>query len=294
MNRYQQVMENARLVMANPQLKAKRIEKTQPCRNMPCKKENCTYAHREEEYKLPLCLYEEFCKKPGCQMYHPNRESREDFMKRNHIGFVAKVVSQSAKYIPHNRCTKMCTNMTIDTPCKGYYTYCTFAHHISSIYVQGCDCDNKECWFFHSKYQDFFDYVMERKNEIGILDWHIEEYKKSLIREKKIQEEIQYFLENIESKEYDYDHYDHNDHIAEKQTKTKWEDGNFILYTCECEDEDEECKCEDVSKDGPVLIARLTEMPFMIEKFEKEEKERIEKEKVEMEKIENDLKSLLL
>lgn len=293
MNRYQKVMENARLIMGNPHLKAKHIEKTQPCRNMPCKKkENCKYAHSDEEYKLPLCLYEEFCKKMGCQMYHPNRETRQEFMERNHIGFVTKTVSQNAKYIPHNRNTKMCTNMTFDTPCQGQYTYCTFAHHINSIYVQGCDCQNKECNFFHLEYQDFFEYVMERRNEKGILDWHIEEYKKSLIKEQEIQKNIRYFLENLESKEYDYENKDEKNERQEKETKSKWVDGKFILYTCECEEDD--CDCEDVSKNGPVLIARLTEMPFVIERAEKEEKERQEKAEKEMEKIENDLKSLLL
>ena len=120
--------------------------------------------------------------------------------------------------------------MTFDTPCNRL-SYCTFAHSIDSICVQGCDCDQDECYLFHSHRQNFIGYVMARKNEIGILDWHVEEYHCYLLKQEEIQKKIKQFLETIEEDEKENKEEKEEDEKEEKELKIKKvEDNIFYIH----------------------------------------------------------------
>lgn len=68
---------------------AKRLKNSAPCRHIlnkgKCVITHCTFAHSMEDLSPPPCLFEESCKKLGCNSIHP-RESRDEWLKK--MGYI--------------------------------------------------------------------------------------------------------------------------------------------------------------------------------------------------------------
>jgi len=60
----------------------KHLWRTKPCVNgLKCRNiETCCGAHFKSEYRVPTCLYQEFCEKKGCEFYHPHMGTVEQYM----------------------------------------------------------------------------------------------------------------------------------------------------------------------------------------------------------------------
>ena len=82
------VIQGAKITLSNPELLRKHLFKSRPCFNGDkCKnKEECVGAHFLDEYRLPICLYLEFCQEKKCNAFHPHSgKTKEQFMEENNI-----------------------------------------------------------------------------------------------------------------------------------------------------------------------------------------------------------------
>lgn len=75
---------NARKFMSDKERLHQHLFKTRPCfYGSDCKnKEKCSGAHTMEEYKLPICLFMNFCEEEKCQNFHPHKDDKEKFMEK--------------------------------------------------------------------------------------------------------------------------------------------------------------------------------------------------------------------
>ena len=73
---------SARAFMADKERLRQHIYRTRACPNgAECKnKEGCQNAHFLEEYRIPICLFLNFCDEADCHYFHPTREAREKFL----------------------------------------------------------------------------------------------------------------------------------------------------------------------------------------------------------------------
>jgi|Laugresu1bdmlbsd_1035121.scaffolds.fasta_scaffold03531_5 hypothetical protein len=81
-DRFFEVKKNAHAVISNKDLMAKHLWRTKPCKyGLNCRNiETCCGAHFKSEYRVPTCLYQEFCEKKGCEFYHSHMGTAEQYM----------------------------------------------------------------------------------------------------------------------------------------------------------------------------------------------------------------------
>lgn len=156
---YEEIMKNAELLRSDPVLRAAHFKRTKPCTNMKCKDmEKCQFAHHLDEYRLPECFYSIFCKNTNCEMYHKDRITKEEYMKKYSIVFRSKNIFENEgenenvvekkQNEPSGAFTKLCNLMTSTSPCPR--KNCFFAHSIESLRLPTCHERGCYCKKFHS------------------------------------------------------------------------------------------------------------------------------------------------
>lgn len=70
------VFEQAKKTMSNEVLKKKHFEKTVACKHGEgcTRRQNCGFYHSEEERKLPMCMFLQYCTNMNCELVHPTEE----------------------------------------------------------------------------------------------------------------------------------------------------------------------------------------------------------------------------
>lgn len=194
--RVQDILSNANLIKNNPDLLKKHMWKTNPCSfGFDCKRghEKCGGSHFIEEYRPPMCLYEEICKNPSCDKFHPNRCSLEVYIKRNKIDTILmnksyldkckkarEIMSDPELLRQHLYRTRKCFN---GLSCSNKEK-CQGAHFLSEYRLPLClkmeYCYDTKCQHFHEGKQEKEDYMVSQ----GIsFEYNTEEdYKKSLLK----------------------------------------------------------------------------------------------------------------
>lgn len=88
-DRFEQVKKNAYRVISDKDLMNKHLWHTKPCKyGLSCSKiETCCGAHFKCEYRVPECLYQEFCEKKNCDFYHPHMGTEKEYMEFMKIEF---------------------------------------------------------------------------------------------------------------------------------------------------------------------------------------------------------------
>lgn len=159
--RRDEVMERAKLLRADRNAMNEHLRKSKPCTNTACLKTDCGFAHSLDDFRAPVCIYEEFCESATCTMFHPNRQTLDEYISIHNITF--KTVdsdtqsqhsqshsqhsqhSQHAKPYPNGAFTKMCNLMTHNEPCPR--DWCTFAHSIYDLRFS----DELVCYDYHNE-----------------------------------------------------------------------------------------------------------------------------------------------
>lgn len=94
------VIQGAKHTISNSELLRTHLFKTRPCfKGLKCKDmEKCSGAHFLEEYRLPICLYMEFCREKGCKAFHPSSgKTKEQFMEENNIKLPSENLQKNLK-----------------------------------------------------------------------------------------------------------------------------------------------------------------------------------------------------
>jgi hypothetical protein len=144
------VIQGAKHTISNKELLHSHLLKTRPClKGIKCKDmKSCGGAHFLEEYRLPICLYMEFCREKECKAFHPNSgKTREQFMKENNIVLPSenqlnfkKNTSPlfdpnpqviSSKMPPTKTNTYLCSFVKEKSKCER--PSCSFAHSIEDL-----------------------------------------------------------------------------------------------------------------------------------------------------------------
>lgn len=158
--RRDEVMAHAKLLRSDRNAMNEHLKKSKSCSNVSCVKTDCNFAHSLAEFRAPLCIYEEFCESATCTMYHPNRQTLEEYITLHNISFQKKCDetssqdshhshhSQHAKPYPPGAFTKMCNLMTSDEPCPR--DWCTFAHSIYDLHFS----DELVCYDYHDQKEE--------------------------------------------------------------------------------------------------------------------------------------------
>jgi len=143
------VVKGAKHTIANSHLLREHLLKTRPCfHGLKCKnKESCSGAHFLDEYRLPICLYLEFCQEKACKTFHPHLgKTKEQFMEENNIklptrknDFQSTTMPLSGRnpnsapqqvIVPKTN-TALCSFVKAESKCKR--AGCTFAHSLIDL-----------------------------------------------------------------------------------------------------------------------------------------------------------------
>jgi hypothetical protein len=154
--RRDEVMAHALLLKSDRAAMNEHLRKSKPCTNSLCIKSECGFAHSIEEFRPPVCIYQEFCEASACTMYHPHRQTIDQYIALYNISFAQPVIepaaaasssSSSSRYhvhdYPQGAFTKMCCLMTADTPCPRQW--CSYAHSIYELHFS----DEIVCYDYH-------------------------------------------------------------------------------------------------------------------------------------------------
>ena len=142
------IVKCAKYTISNSELLREHLMKTRQCfHGSKCKnKQSCSGAHYLEEYRLPICLYLEFCQEKSCKAFHPNSgKTKEQFMQENNIKLPSKKLHMDTKpltepneqAIPSKQIvnskanTILCSFVKDKSTCKR--TACSFAHSIQDL-----------------------------------------------------------------------------------------------------------------------------------------------------------------
>lgn len=79
--------------------------KTKPCHyKLECfKMDTCTFAHFKNEYKVPRCSYDRFCKNKYCTLYHSHLGTEEQYMNYMKIHFDFNSKEEWISYMTYKR-----------------------------------------------------------------------------------------------------------------------------------------------------------------------------------------------
>lgn len=175
----------ARAFMADKERLRQHLFKTRSCQyGAECKnKENCQNAHFFDEYRIPVCLFMNFCDEKGCQYFHPSRETNEKFIeeKSPKFKYASSAAYEESKYkkekvmslllpiscpnplavpsvvkIAENAKTKFCSFVKEKQMCKKMG--CTYAHSIDELVVNG-----------RESLQEKIDYLEKRGKDIPLV-----------------------------------------------------------------------------------------------------------------------------
>lgn len=147
------VIQGAKHTIANPELLREHLWKTRPCfKGIKCKEmEKCGGAHFIEEYRVPICLYLEFCREKNCKAFHPHSgKTKEQFMQENNVKLPSSEYKKnlkkntsplfepnpqaipSVKQISNTKTnTYLCSFVKENSKCKR--PSCSFAHSVEDL-----------------------------------------------------------------------------------------------------------------------------------------------------------------
>jgi hypothetical protein len=148
------IIKGAIRMMSDKEALRQHFYKTEKCQyEEKCKsKDVCDHAHFLEEYRIPICLFFNFCEQKDCKHFHPQRDlkeffpipsfkystyeslkKREDVMKnllplyeRNPLAIPSKSLNMKEK-------TKLCEFVKEKRMCKR--GGCSFAHSLDELVV---------------------------------------------------------------------------------------------------------------------------------------------------------------
>ncbi len=167
------VLSGAKITIDNPELLRKHLFKTRPCFNgVQCKdKEKCPGAHYIEEYRLPICLYMEFCQEKRCTNFHPHHgKTSQQYMDEHNINLPSKDLFISEPYNfeentrPLNTPNKKAAPQLFENK-KANTAFCSFVK-------ENKKCTKNSCPFAHSvedfRLNDGKDYSDMNEKKIAI------------------------------------------------------------------------------------------------------------------------------
>lgn len=166
-------------------------KKTRMCTRGTHDEKTCNFAHSDEEWVPPYCLWQEFCNVHTCEKNHGLKPDEYRFLH----DMAPPVKIQSLVN------TKFCQRMTENDPCGN--VKCTFCHSISTLVPIHCDykfCNNPVCTKKHS-WDTLETYL--KKQGIVIESWHLrpEEYNNWVEASRREKQEtmlwIQTYTEEI-------------------------------------------------------------------------------------------------
>jgi len=161
--RYRFVMSEASRLSKNT---TEITKKTRMCTRGKHDKESCTFAHSDEEWVPPYCLYQEFCNSHDCDKNHGL--SSDEYRLLHDIAPSPAPTPYSEKMALVN--TKFCQSMKENEPCAN--AKCTFCHSVSTFVPYKCKfefCNNPKCTYKHS--WDSMETYM-KKQGIVVEAWH--------------------------------------------------------------------------------------------------------------------------
>ena len=162
------ILSTANKILSNPEALRKHTWKTRPCLydHKCAHPSECGQAHFLEEYRIPICLFLEFCQKQDCKMYHPQLGAPQDYiafmginqillphqqweLKRNIFQGATAIIADKERLRQHLYKTRACLN---GADCANK-TACQNAHYESEYRIPIClflnICEEKECKNFH-------------------------------------------------------------------------------------------------------------------------------------------------
>lgn len=75
------ILASAKRILSNPESLRAHLYKSKPCPYANnCDRADCGDAHFLEEFRIPICLYLEFCQKRDCKMYHPHMGAPHEYI----------------------------------------------------------------------------------------------------------------------------------------------------------------------------------------------------------------------
>ena len=138
---------NARKFMSDKELLRQHLFKTRPCfYGSDCKnKEKCAGAHSIEEYKLPICLFMNFCEEEKCQHFH-HRDDKEKFFENFRQSL--KVSSSASLYEKEEKTVSLKNRNLFAIPNKvnNQKTNTRFCNFVKENSL----CTRTDCKFAHS------------------------------------------------------------------------------------------------------------------------------------------------
>jgi hypothetical protein len=193
------IVKCAKYTISNSELLREHLTKTRQCfHGNKCKKESCSGAHYLEEYRLPICLYLEFCQEKSCKAFHPHSgKTKEQFMQENNIKLPSKKLQMDTKplselnklAIPSKQIvnakanTMLCSFVKDKFTCKR--TGCSYAHSIHDLILpfntDGMSPEKKREnaeRIFKKKIPDYFmnpsymnsEYLKTMKKQVDLVD----------------------------------------------------------------------------------------------------------------------------
>ena len=162
------IISTANKILSNPEALRKHTWKTQLCRyeHKCAHPSECAQVHFLEEYRVPICLFLEFCQKKDCKMYHPHLGAPQEYIafmginkillprqqweiKRNIFQGATAMISDKERLRQHLYKTRACLN---GANCVNKTT-CQNAHYASEYRIPIClfldICEEKDCKNFH-------------------------------------------------------------------------------------------------------------------------------------------------
>lgn len=164
------IISTANNILSDSQALRKHMWKTKPCPyGHNCKHfgtSECGDAHFLEEYRIPMCLFLEFCQKKDCKMYHPHLGSPHEYIafmginksllpqqvweaKRHTYNGARAFMADKERLRQHLYRTRACQN---GEECKNKET-CQNAHFLDECRIPVClflnFCDEQGCQYFH-------------------------------------------------------------------------------------------------------------------------------------------------
>ena len=174
------ILSSAKRIMSDPESLRIHLFKSKPCPYArKCDKADCGDAHFLEEYRIPICLYLEFCQKKDCKMYHPHMGAPHEYISFMGVNRVLptrqqfeekKYITQLAKTLMADK-DRLRQHLYRTSPCKyGEKCHeketCQNAHFSNEYRIPIClflnFCEDTNCKNFHperdlkDKFSPFF------------------------------------------------------------------------------------------------------------------------------------------
>ena len=253
------VIQGAKALMSDKERLRQHFYRTSPCQNgEKChEKETCQSAHFSDEYRLPICLFFDFCEDRDCKYFHPERDSKEKFIplfkfssaefkerevmveKRESIMEPLRPLRQrNPLAVPpkaFKEKTRLCGFVKTRSMCrKGG---CTFAHSLEELIVSDS----------FSSLQEKKEYVESTTGKI-VEDYYLRPSYKNSVERKRENDELKFVMmmraeENgekyEETEEPEETQYDEDDENIEEVLQEIQMDEHKEQFLCEMDDFEE-------------------------------------------------------